>query len=74
MLKKTIQEKLKPKTCSEIKVMRQAKGVIYEGQTYSNSLAVVIGYERDDFKFGKVEGVVSFIEMPYIYYKQLLIV
>ena len=26
MLKKTIQEKLKPKTCSEIKVMRQAKG------------------------------------------------
>ena len=26
MLKKTIQEKLKSKTCSEIKVMRQAKG------------------------------------------------
>ena len=35
MLKKTIQEEMKAKICSKIKVIYQAKGVIYEGQTYS---------------------------------------
>ena len=44
----------------------------YEGQTYSNSSAIVIGYERDDFKFGKVEGVILVIGAPDIYYKKLL--
>ena len=68
MLEKTIQEELKSKICS------QAKGVIYEGQTYSNSSAVAIGYERDDFKFGTVEGIVSAMETTYIYYKKLLTV
>ena len=58
MLEKTIREELKSNICSEIKVIHQANEVIYEGQTYSNSSAVVIGYERDGFKFGKVEGVV----------------
>ena len=74
MLETTIQEELKSKICSEIKVIYQAKGVIFEGQTYSNSSAVVIGYETDDFKFGKVEGVVSAMGTPYIYYKKLLTV
>ena len=54
MLETTIQEELKSKICSEIKAIYQAKGVIFEGQTYSDSSAVVIGYETDDFKFGKV--------------------
>ena len=30
--------------------------MIYEGQAYSDSSAVVIGYERDEFKFDPVEG------------------
>ena len=54
MLETTIQEELKSTICSEIKVIYQAKGVIFEGRTYSDSSAVVIGYETDDFKFGKV--------------------
>ena len=74
MFEKTIQEELKSKICSEIEVIHQVKGLIYEGQTYSNSLAVLIGYETDDFKFGKVEGVVSAMQTPYMYYKKLLTV
>ena len=74
MFEKTIKEELKSKICSEIEVIYQVKGVIYEGQTYLNSSAVVIGYQTDDFKFGKVEGVVSAMGMPYIYYKKLVTV
>ena len=72
MLERSIKEKLTSKICSEIKVIYQAKGVIYESQTYSNSLAVVIDHERHYFKFGKGEGVVSTTGTSYIYYKKLL--
>ena len=72
MLERSIKEKLSSKICSEIKVIYQAKAVIYESQTYSNSLAVVIDHERHYFKFGKGEGVVSTTGTSYIYYKKLL--
>ena len=72
MLERSIKEKLTSKICSEIKVIYQAKGVIYEGQTYSNSLTVVIDHERHYFKLGKGEGVVSTTGTSYIYYKKLL--
>ena len=74
MLETTIQEELTSNIYSETKVIYQANGVIYEGQTYSNIFAVVIGYEIDDFKFVKVGGVISAEGKPYIYYKKLLIV
>ena len=72
MLERSIKEKLTSKICSEIKVIYQAKGVIYESQTYSNSLAVVIDHEIHFFKFGKGEGFVSTTGTSYIYYKKLL--